>query len=147
MEFRNAIWQRIKRDAIDWADSGQPIPSPDQCRYHVRHIAATTMPPYSRISVEACGFYASELLNLIIARRSEKRQVPRAMLEAGRDANVETIGKPHRNASALVDVDAARLVRANAAKRPAVGRREAAAHGSYKAPRIETDDGSEGSLP
>lgn len=74
VDFSEAIWQRIKKDADKWANSDRAMPSPNECLEHIRHLVEVTMPRYSWIGVEARGFYGREFLSMIAAKRAQRTQ-------------------------------------------------------------------------
>jgi len=65
----DAIWQQMKADAIEWAESDDSLPTAEECLEHVARVAKDLLPEYCTFPVEARTFYASEFQRMVSIRR------------------------------------------------------------------------------
>lgn len=63
------MWDRMKEEAITWAGSDRPLPTPEQCIEQIGTIAKEVLPQYFSLPDNVRAFYAGEFYGMIAMRR------------------------------------------------------------------------------
>jgi len=64
-----AIWLRIKEDAVRWAESDRPLPTDEESLERVGRIANAVLPEDMVLPVDAQKFYADEFYAMVTVKR------------------------------------------------------------------------------
>lgn len=75
------IWQRMKEDAVGWAESGRPLPTVEESLERIGRIANVVLPDCWILPADACKFYADEFHSMVnVKRKAMLREMRRVSL-------------------------------------------------------------------
>jgi hypothetical protein len=69
LNLNDAVWQRLKKDAIKWAESDRPLPTAEESFEQVDGITRAVLPAYWNFPTDAHTFYADEFQSMVVMRR------------------------------------------------------------------------------